>query len=208
MIELHKSVSFSVGICLLAALSSCGVFDGNKLTQDNIKETEELNYNEINQYVNEWKDAKPGLQRLTELENDLALIIKEVSKSSTLKNLPQQYSDKQITDLVQAEYGNMEASSQPVLIEDGKERQYFAAQLALFLREDSARVGWTRLLNKYPNILSGLTPLVEKSVGQHQSLYSLRVGPFTKEETAALLCSIFNQYKFKCRTTPFAGYQI
>lgn len=213
---LIKSFNFKLTVLLLSILSGCSVFDqNNPMTNTDTSQTQ-LNYEEINQYVKEWEAAKPKVERLTDLEHDLALIIKEVGKLSTLKNAPQQFADQQGTDFIEAEYDDDDvadsATNLDQLSSDGtnvdSKRQIYAAHLALFLQKESASAGWNILKMRYPKILQGLTPVVKKVVRNQQTVYSLRVGPFDRQDSADLVCNIFSRYKYKCKTTAFSGKAI
>lgn len=193
-------------------LVGCSIFDSNDLTSA----PEELNYDELNQYVKEWEEAKPKVERLSALEYDLALIIKEVGKLSTLKNLPPQYANQQETDLIQAEYesyGIVEPQKDGKAPEEEATngeviRQTYAAHLAFFMREDSARFGWSVLKKRYPEIFSNLTPVVKKITREEQTIYSLRVGPFNKEASAEKLCFLLSYHKYQCELSDFSGNTI
>ncbi len=55
---------------------------------------------EIKQYLQEWHEAKPGIERLTELESDLAFLIAEVSRMSDLNNTPEKYASANDADML------------------------------------------------------------------------------------------------------------
>lgn len=223
-----KCINFTFILLLLGTLSGCSVFDGNSVNSVNSVDsvdseerlkTTELNYDEINQYVKEWEDAKPKVERLSLLEHDLALIIEEVGKLSKLNNLPPEYADQQVTDIIEAEYDNFDtvdsiantvhspSQSNGATNVDAR-RQVYAAHLAFFLKEDSAQVGWNVLKKRYPEILNNLTPVVKEVIRNQQTIFSLRVGPFDKEVGAKVVCYILSHYKYKCEPTDYSGNTI
>jgi hypothetical protein len=204
-----KGLNFTLTLVLLGSLSGCSIFDGNNAEGDGDSPSAELNYDEINEYVKEWEEAKPKVERLSALEHDLALIIKEVGKLSTLKSLPPQYANQLVTDFVEAEYDNFNAVDEIKEATDVEVvRQTYAAHLAFFLKEGSAQVGWNVLKRRYPEILNNLTPVVKKVVRNQQTIYSLRVGPFDKEVGAKEVCYLFSYYKYQCEPTDFSGNAI
>jgi hypothetical protein len=204
-----KGLNFTLTLVLLSCLFGCSIFDGNNENVDGDSPSAKLNYDEINQYVKEWEEAKPKVERLSALEYDLALIIKEVGKLTTLKSLPPQYADQQMTDFVEAEYDNFNAVDATKEATDVEViRQTYAAHLAFFLKEGSAQVGWSVLKRRYPEILNNLTPVIKKVVRNKQTIYSLRVGPFDKEVGAKEVCYIFIYYKYQCEPTDFSGNAI
>ena len=199
-----KGASFSLKLILLGTLSGCSIYDENYM----MRVATPPNYDEINQYVKEWNEAKPTVARLSELEHDLALIIKQVDdKLSAITNHSTQHANK-----FDAEAQTANTVSMPPLSGEANDvdsmRQNYAAHLAFFLKEDSARGGWLVLKRRYPEILDGLTPVVKKVVRNQQIIYSLRVGPFDGEAGATEICSIFNHYKYKCEPSEFNGNTI
>lgn len=210
----NKSSCYCLLVILLGALGGCSIFSDDKKGDE--QQDLALNHRQINQYVKEWKDAKPKVERLTALEQDLALIIKEVGKLSTIKGLPPQYANQQLTDIVRDEYNIdnsvVSAGKQSLLPSKAKndkpQRQLYAAHLALFLQEDSARIGWSVISQRYPEILNGLTPVVKKVNRNKQTIYSLRVGPFSERDTADSICNILSRYKYRCEATIFSGNPI
>lgn len=199
-----KGASLSLKIMLLSTLSGCSIYDENYM----MRVATPPNYDEINQYVKEWNEAKPTVARLSVLEHDLALIIKQVDdKLSALTNHSSQHANN-----IHAGISNGDSASMPLLPDEANNvdsiRQNYAAHLAFFLKEDSARGGWLVLKRRYPEILEGLTPVVKKVIRNQQTIYSLRVGPFDGEVGANEICSIFNHYKYKCEPSEFNGNTI
>jgi len=213
---LIKWLNFTLTVLLLNILSGCSVLDQFSVASDSDEPQAEIDYDQINQYVKEWEEAKPKVERLSDLEHDLALIIKEVGKLSSLKSAPPQFADQQLTDFIEAEYEDDDATDSATNIAESSpdetnmesDRQVYAAHLALFLQEDSARAGWNVLKMRYPKVLRGLTPVVKKVTRNQMAIYSLRVGPFEKQDSADLVCNIFSRYKYKCETTDFSGKAI
>jgi hypothetical protein len=183
---------FILGLVLMYCFSGC-----SSLFQGEPEQPAEPTFDELNQYISDWNETKLKVDRLSAIEDDLMLIIKEVGKSSRLKNMPPEYSNKQITDYIEAEYDSNDVIS--------PNRQYYAAHLGLFLRKDSAIVGWDTLRTRHPKIFNRLSPLVKVIKRSDQLLYSLRVGPFDDIETINLVCDVFVKYKYKCESAKFEG---
>jgi hypothetical protein len=207
-----KGFKFTLTWILLSTLTGCSIYDENYM----MRVATPPNYDEINQYVEDWKDTNEKVERLSDLESDLALVIAEVGKLSSLKNVPLQYEEPQTREFEEVEYDNINRvnsvvknTSMPPLPYEATNvdsiRQTYAAHLAFYLRKDSAQVGWRVLKKSYPEILNGLTPVVKKIVRNQQTIYSLRVGPFVNEDGAKEMCSIFNHYKYKCEPMDFSG---
>ena len=205
--------SFILGLIIVTSFTGCaGLFNYDAGLQDETpsdqatEKTAELTDEELNKYNEEWEDIKLKVERLVKIEDDLALIMQEVGKSSDLKNMPPEYGNKTATDFIEAEYDDAELPVESLNMEP--KRQYYAANLGLFLRKDNAKMGWKMLQHRYPKIFNQLTPLVKEIKRSDQVIYSLIVGPFDDLETSNLVCNIFVQYKYKCEPTEYNGEEI
>ena len=194
--------NFTIILIILNTLSGCSIYDENYM----MRVATPPEYEEINKYVEEWKEAKPKVERISIIEHDLALMIEEVDKLSMLKNEP----TEQVLDYAKSADGNRAHIPQLPYEATNVDLtgQYFAAHLAFFLKEDSARGGWLVLKKRYPEVLNGLTPVVQKVIRNQQTIYSLRVGPFDGEVGAKEICSVFNHYKYICKQANFSGNAI
>jgi len=192
-----------LGLFLILSITSCaGLFDNE------VEQPVKLSHEEFNQYIKHWEETKIKVDRLVEIEDDLALIIQEVGKSSKLKDLPPEYSNFKVTDFIEAEYEKSElhgVKSPEVGLNMPSKRQFYAAHLGLFLRKDNAIMGWKTLQQRFPKIFNQLTPLVKEIKRSDQVLYSLRAGPFDDVETSNLVCDVFIKYQYKCKSAEFEG---
>jgi len=81
---------------LLACLTLCTIAGCSSFFHSNKKQTLktesgesiDLNDTTVKQYVEEWHEAKPQIDRLTKLETDLSFLLSEVSKMSDLGQAP------------------------------------------------------------------------------------------------------------------------
>lgn len=86
-----KHLPLSLLLCLsLLGVTGCGVFqsDPNKTITTESGEKIDLNDETVKQYVEEWANSKPSIDRLAEMENDLVFLLAEVSKMSDLGQVP------------------------------------------------------------------------------------------------------------------------
>jgi len=86
-----KLLPLSLLLCLsLLGVTGCGVFqsDPNKTIVTESGEKIDLNDETVKQYVEEWANSKPSIDRLAEMENDLVFLLAEVSKMSDLGQVP------------------------------------------------------------------------------------------------------------------------
>lgn len=80
----------SLLVCLvLTSTTGCHLFkQDNKTLTTSDGETIELDDATVKQYVEEWHNSKPSIERLAEMEGDLAFLLAEVSKMSDLGQVP------------------------------------------------------------------------------------------------------------------------
>lgn len=85
-----KILPLSLLICLtLTSATGCHLFQSDKKTlKTSDGETIDLNDETVKQYVEEWHNSKPSIDRLTDMEKDLAFLLSEVSKMSDLGQVP------------------------------------------------------------------------------------------------------------------------
>lgn len=94
--QLLLSIGKSLPVVLLAGLTlftiaGCDSFFHSNKThtlKSESGETIDLNDSTVKQYVEEWHDAKPSIERLTKMETDLNFLLSEVSKMSDLNQTP------------------------------------------------------------------------------------------------------------------------
>lgn len=74
----------------MLGINGCGVFqsDSKKTIVTESGEKIDLNDETVKQYVEEWANSKPSIDRLAEMENDLVFLLGEVSKMSDLGQVP------------------------------------------------------------------------------------------------------------------------
>ncbi len=74
----------------MLGINGCGVFqsDSKKTIVTESGEKIDLNDETVKQYVEEWANSKPSIDRLAEMENDLVFLLAEVSKMSDLSQVP------------------------------------------------------------------------------------------------------------------------
>lgn len=177
---------------------------------------------DVVKFVEEWQQAKPGIERLTELKADLAFLIAEVSKMSDLNTAPQRYADDALQpDTTLIEHGdnvivaNMIGASatatepaasttEETLVSTAPSSDY-GLHLASFLKPYSAKFGWYLINKEYPLLFAGLNPKLQLIQKPNQTLYSLRVGPFASEAQAKWACIKLKQRNYRCQPADFSG---
>lgn len=75
-----NKLTLLLAIGSLLTTSSCALFPQN--------EEEQLTDDAVRQYVDEWRQIKPSIERLAALEGDLSFLLAEVSKMSDLTQTP------------------------------------------------------------------------------------------------------------------------
>lgn len=183
----------------------------------------------LRQYVMEWQEAKPGIDRLNMLESDLAFLIEEINRLSELNTAPEPYAepvDNQVLvadtepqnapePIKQVMGDNMHDTSQhdqqahQTYSSDGEINSTAGANtglhLASFLKPQSAQFGWYLIQRRDGNLLEGLSARLEKIEKSRQILYSLKVGPFNSAEQAQTLCQRLKARQYLCQVGDFNG---
>lgn len=208
----------------LSACSTTNGFYGSNESSGLPQET--ITSDEVRQYVQEWRDAKAGIQRLNELEADLALLIAEVNRASALEETPQPYRDTSEDELLTAapliSAKSEESSwlpptsvpaddSQPASdIDNGQNtaEAVYGLRIATFLKPQSAKFGWYLIQQRDGNILTGLSARLQKTQHPRQTLYSLNVGPFSSAPDAESLCEQLKPRQYLCEVGEFSGQEL
>lgn len=179
---------------------------------------------EIKQYLLEWQQAKPGIERLTALESDLTFLIAEVSKMSELNDTPEQYAQetKEPDDTVVNGSNVIVATAsapfqEPVIApppraevealhtEQKVTADAYAVHLANFLKPTSANFGWYVVQQEYPTLMRNLSPKLKQVSRKNLQLYSLRIGPFDTDIQAQKACNLLKRRNYRCELTTFDG---
>lgn len=214
---------------LVLGLSACGTLDGGiSRSQDADIQTEELLSNdEVRQYVQEWRQAKAGIQRLNELEADLALLISEVNRSSDIEETPVPYREVSEDAVISAEpvspsqntTGSQSTSINLVQVtETAPEQQpdkeivfsekIVGLRIATFLKPRSAEFGWYLIQQRDGGMLSGLSAKLQKLEQPRQTLYGLNLGPFASAPEAQHLCEKLKPRQYVCEVGEFSGEEL
>ncbi|WP_102795094.1 SPOR domain-containing protein [Bowmanella denitrificans] len=187
----------------------------------------------LRQYVMEWQEAKPGIDRLNMLESDLAFLIEEINRLSELNTAPEPYAEPVDNQVLVADvepYSAPEPVEQgmavnslpdraPASLHDQQAHQTYSSDgeinstagantglhLASFLKPQSAQFGWYLIQRRDGNLLEGLSARLEKIEKSRQILYSLKVGPFNSAEQAQTLCQRLKARQYLCQVGDFNG---
>lgn len=234
----RQPIAWSIPVLILVLmLSACSSYfqAAEEMNENSIDDS--ISDQQIEEIVQEWRETKPAIRRLSELESDFMLVLSEIEKLSVIPDAPDGYRSEQELEIVADETskrlsdnfqklpekaaGRWEmpgmsdndapskqtTATQPAA-EDTLQRQRYAVHIALFLQENTAHVGWKVLNRRYDALFSGLQPLLEKIEYPQQQLYSLRVGPFSEQKEAYRFCSVLKRRKYQCKLTDYTGTPI
>lgn len=112
-----KLLPVSLLLCLtFPGITGCGIFqsDSKKTIVTESGEKIDLNDATVKQYVEEWANSKPSIDRLSEMENDLVFLLAEVSKMSDLGQVPGTGIAKSATTTTSTTTTNTQKSAAPV----------------------------------------------------------------------------------------------
>ncbi|GGD55505.1 hypothetical protein GCM10011357_08910 [Lacimicrobium alkaliphilum] len=84
-------------------LSACSSYFQNAENTDDNQSDEAISEQQIQQIVEEWRETRPAIRRLSELESDFMLVLSEIEKLSVIPDAPRDYAVKQELEIVEAE---------------------------------------------------------------------------------------------------------
>ncbi|MCV2885903.1 SPOR domain-containing protein [Aestuariibacter sp. AA17] len=183
------------------SLSGCAAFETIQFTNTESENTNEISDADIETVVKEWQETKSDIQRISALEQDMALIVEEMNKLAKLGHLPPSIASEKPVDFVEADKEEetfLEENTTSIPVRTASERQGFAVHIALFLNTKSAERGWQVIQKRYPALFNGITPYVSKVQGKRRTMYSLRVGPYKRKAHAITVCAALMQNRYRC----------
>jgi hypothetical protein len=147
----------------------------------------------------EWNDMKPALKRLIQSEQDLALIIAALEKTSPLASQP---SDQQLLDkstLSLPEKKKIKPSYHVKVNPKPQTIVQIGIHLASYKEINNVEPGWVGLKNKFKKQLKAKTPFYYQ-IKIEQKIYTrLVVGPFADLSKAREACSVLANHQQYCQ---------
>ncbi|MBN7821318.1 SPOR domain-containing protein [Bowmanella yangjiangensis] len=212
---------------LILTVSACSTLDnGITYSTESLSLPDEaISSDEVRQYVQEWREAKAGIQRLNDLEADLAVLIAEVNRASDLQESPPIYRGDQQEEVLMAPAPMQESQvkNEPIKLSNASISDFsstnetnqsttagtvYGLRIAAFLKPQSAKFGWYLIQQRDGKILTGLSAKLLKAEHPRQTLYNLNVGPFSNVPDAEHLCEKLKPRQYVCEVGEFSGEEL
>jgi len=190
---------FILYVGLALSLIGCSSQNANTNQLDDM-----VRMQEIKPYLEQWDSSKEKINRLSDIEEDLLMLIQALSLQSGLKHLPE--SMRSAATIV--EHGSIDELSKPTHQENVMQASTYAVQLGSFLKKDFATATSQKLKINHPLIFNSFLYKLNTLKKPNIVLYQLIAGPFKSPQHTKDFCSILSQIDLPCRPTLFEGEDI
>lgn len=196
----EKQLKFILYISLLLLfLGGCSSQTDDVSELDNVVRMEQ-----IKPYLDQWDNNKSKINRLSEIEGDLLMLIKALSMQTNLDTLP----DEMRTEVNLVQHSAVEKKTNTLsntgVIEEDIASMY-GVKLGSYLKQQSASNTVVKLKQSYPNIFNVFQYRVQTESKSNTQLYKLIAGPFKNKQDAYYFCKIISRINLSCKLSPFEG---
>lgn len=175
----------------------------------------------------QWQTVQPKLDRIDELEADIAELKKENMALSKENNAMAEtmVDDKNITTadastvitpapiLSENNLNNSANKSEAMVnlkaplavVQPMMPKSKYGVQVASYGNRDEAIRGWNVLLKKDSASFKGLQPLINQKQVKGRTMYQLKVGPFLDKPFSADFCNMLKDKGTDCLVTQYNG---
>ena len=159
---------------------------------------------EIKPYLEQWDSSKEKINRLSDIEEDLLMLIQALSAQTDIDSVPEPLKD----DVKYIKYGSENIahiateSIESKSIIDAKKISY-SVQIARYMNSKRAEAQVQRLQQQYPQLSAVLQYQINAQTKDSVTLYNLVAGPVQTQKQAAQLCMFFFRLGNKCKLTTF-----
>lgn len=159
---------------------------------------------EIKPYLEQWDSSKEKINRLSDIEEDLLMLIQALSAQTDIDAVPESLKD----DVKYIKYGSENIaqiateSIESKSITDAKKISY-SVQIARYMNAKRAEAQVQRLQQQYPQLSAILQYQINAKTKNSVTLYNLVAGPVQTQKQAAQLCMFFSRQGNKCKLTTF-----
>ncbi|MBG9997760.1 MULTISPECIES: SPOR domain-containing protein [Pseudoalteromonas] len=159
---------------------------------------------EIKPYLEQWDNSKDKINRLSDIEEDLLMLIQALSLQSDLKALP----ESMRTEAIIVEHGSIDEPNKSSHQESVMQVPIYAVQLGSFLKKELATVASQNLKINDPLIFNSFLYKVNTLKKPNIVLYQLIAGPFKTPQHTQAFCQILSQIDLPCKPTLFEGEDV
>ncbi|MBR7889827.1 SPOR domain-containing protein [Marinomonas sp. A79] len=186
----------------------------------------------VREHDEQWAIAQAKLERLDELEAEVAALkqgqpvasapmndnmtginVAPVIAPTTFDSPAQTTNASMVTAPMVMEPSSMDepvmaepVSQAPVVAySPAPEESPYGVQLASYANRDEAARGWRVLQSNYPNSFDGLLPLINQKQVNGRTMYQLKVGPFVSKAYSGNFCQMLKDRGSDCLVTRYNG---
>jgi hypothetical protein len=175
----------------------------------------------------QWQTVQPKLDRIDELEADIAELKKEnmaLSKennamaetmiddknittadaSPVIKPAPV-LSENNVNGSADKSKTMMNSKAPLAVVQPMTPKLKYGVQVASYINRDEAIRGWNVLLKKDSTSFKGLTPLINQKEVKGRTMYQLKVGPFLDKPFSTDFCNMLKDKGTDCLVTQYNG---
>ncbi len=158
---------------------------------------------EIKPYLEQSDANKDKINRLSEIESELLMLVQALSLQVDLETVP----ENMRTDVKLVEHGTSEQNIQKTaqITLTAPQQSAYAVNLGSYLKKDFAILTSQRLQKAYPLIFKAFQYKVNTLSKPNIVLHQLIAGPFNNEQDAIIFCRILFKIDLACKLSPFAG---
>lgn len=159
---------------------------------------------DIKPYLEQWDNSKEKIASLSDMEEDLLLLIQALSAQTDIDAVPEPLKG----DVKQIKYGSENKASlsaestESKSIIDSKKISY-TIQIARYMSAKRAEAQVQRLQEQYPQLSTILHYQINAQTKNSVTLYNLVAGPVETQKQAAQLCMFFSRLGNKCKLATF-----
>ncbi|MBQ4831901.1 SPOR domain-containing protein [Pseudoalteromonas sp. MMG010] len=173
---------------------------------------------QVKNYVQQWHSQQESINRLTEMESDLKLLITALAMNTPLDENPASLRQK----IVAEQHGEKQTMTTPQknITENITEntdvtswadmhslatKTAIGAQLGWYAKPELVKTKVKKLKSHYPQAFNSFhfTMFEKHNVGT--TLYGLRAGPFKNTDEAKIFCYLAEKMAQTCSPAPFLG---
>ncbi|MGS0692607.1 SPOR domain-containing protein [Shewanella sp. 30m-9] len=157
----------------------------------------------------DWERLKPAIERLVDNEEDLGLLISELSKISELQHKPVKVITTTESALKPQPINSVESLvNNNMVTEFKKEVREFGIHLSSYSNANNLSSGWLNYQKRFKKLLAGGAPLQFDFAHKGKEFSRLVYGPYLSKSAASKVCRILKSEGQYCAVVNYEGKRI
>ncbi|MCL1145567.1 SPOR domain-containing protein [Shewanella marinintestina] len=164
---------------------------------------------EIKQQLADWDKLKPAIERLVHNEEDLALLISELSKISMLQHKPLKVVTPQEVVLPSPVINKVENTANNNKVTEIKNgHNAYGIHLSSYSNSNNLKAGWVSYKKRFHDLLVDGQPMQVDFVSKGKSFSRLVYGPYSSKKSALSICRLLKVEGQYCAVVEYKGERI